>query len=70
MNTKSFEEIDEIASKIAKGDTKLAYGFWHYKTNKEKLRAAGIMTAITYNEPDFFTKRIDKTFFLARKHGD
>jgi len=44
------------------------YRYWFDKTNEERLHAAGVMTSVAFNEPDFFTKKVDRTIFSARKH--
>lgn len=50
-------------------DGNIDYRYWHQKTIIERLRAAGIMIAAAFGEPEFFTKKIDRTIFSARKHN-
>ncbi len=44
------------------------YRYWFNKSNEERLHAAGIMTSVAFREPDFFKKKVDRTFFSSRKH--
>lgn len=65
-----FVDTSIIQSRNLERDGNIDFRYWHDKSNEEKLRAAGIMIAVAYNEPNFFTKRMDKSIFSERKHSD
>jgi len=50
-------------------DGNIDFGYWHDKSNTEKLKAAARMTATAFTEPFFLNKKIDRSIFTARKHS-
>ena len=56
------------ARKMGK-DGNIDFGFWHDKSNEEKLKAAFHMIAVAFNEPLFGSKKVDRTIFYARKRN-
>ena len=66
---RKYVDIDIIQCRNLEKDGNIDFKYWHDKSNDDKLRAAGIMTSVAFNEPDFFKKRMDKTVFSARKHS-
>jgi len=66
---RKYVDIDIKQSRNLEKDGNIDFKYWHDKSNNDKLRAAGIMTSVAFNEPDFFKKRMDKTVFSARKHS-
>jgi len=64
-----FVDTSIIQSRNLEKDGNIDFKYWHNKTNDEKLRAAGVMISVAYNEPDFFKKRMDKSVFSERKHS-
>jgi len=66
---RKYVDIDITQSRNLEKDGNIDFKYWHDKSNNDKLRAAGIMTSVAFNEPDFFKKRMDKTVFSARKHS-
>jgi hypothetical protein len=64
-----FVDTSFIVSRNLERDGNIDFRYWHDKSNEEKLRAAGVMISVAFNEPDFFKKRMDKTIFSARKHA-
>jgi hypothetical protein len=48
-------------------DGNIDFGYWHDKSNEEKLSAASQMTAVAFKEPLFARKKVDRTIFSARK---
>jgi hypothetical protein len=63
-----YVDIDQFKSRNMAEEGNIDFKFWYNKSNEEKIRAAGIMTAAAFNEPDFFKKKVDRTVFSARKH--
>ena len=49
-------------------DGNIDYQYWFNKTHNEKLQAAAVTIAVAFGEPEFLTKKIDRTVFSARKH--
>ncbi|MBX2932106.1 MAG: hypothetical protein KF781_09185 [Chitinophagaceae bacterium] len=49
-------------------DGNIDNNYWHNKTIEEKMKAAAIITAAAFGEPDFLKKKVDKTIFTSRKH--
>jgi len=66
---RKFVDTSIIQSRNMEKDGNVDYQYWHDKSIEERLRAAGEMIKVAYNEPDFFTKRLDKTIISARKHS-
>jgi len=50
-------------------DGNIDFKYWHDKTIVERLKAAAIMISIAFKEPDFTTKKMDRSIFYARKHS-
>jgi hypothetical protein len=48
-------------------DGNIDYGYWHDKSNEEKLKAAFHMIVVAFREPLFKTKKVDRAIFSARK---
>jgi hypothetical protein len=44
------------------------YQYWHDKNDEEKMKAAGVVIAAAFGEPDFLKKKVDRTIFSSRKH--
>jgi hypothetical protein len=65
-----FVDISEIQSRNLEKDGNIDFRYWHNKSNDEKLRAAGIMISVAFNEPHFLEKKIDRTIYSSRKHAD
>jgi hypothetical protein len=55
------------ASKMER-DGNIDYGYWFDKTNEERLKAAAVMIAVAFQEPDFLKGKVDRTIFSCRKH--
>ncbi len=43
------------------------YQYWFDKSIAERLAAAAVMIAVSFREPDFLSKPVDRTIFSARK---
>ncbi len=43
------------------------FQYWFNKSNNEKLKAAAVMIAVAFNEPDFLMKKVDRTVYSSRK---
>ena len=63
-----YVDVDHFESRNMAEDGNIDYRFWHDKTPEERLHAACIMIAVAFREPDFLKKKVDRTFFSARKH--
>jgi hypothetical protein len=50
-------------------DGNIDFGYWHDKTINERLEAAARMIEIAFDEPDFLTKKVDRTIINIRKHS-
>jgi len=69
MQTNRIDKTYFTASKMER-DGNADYRFWFDKTIDERLAAAATMIAVSFKEPDFLIKKVDKTFFTARKHSN
>jgi len=65
---RQYVDVDHFESRNMAEDGNIDYRYWHDKSNEERVRAASIMTSAAFNEPDFFSKKVDRTIFSARKH--
>lgn len=65
---RQYVDITVYESRNMAKDGNIDFQYWHSKSIDERVRAAGIMTAAAFGEPDFFRKRVDRTIFSARKH--
>jgi hypothetical protein len=63
-----YVDVDHHQSRNIAEEGNIDYRYWHDKSNEERIRAAGVMTAVAFNEPDFFKKKVDRTIFFERKH--
>jgi len=59
-------EVFESRNMVNEGN--VDYRYWFDKSNEERVHAAGVMTSVAFKEPDFFKKKVDRTFFSSRKH--
>ena len=50
-------------------DGNIDFGYWHDKSNEQKLNAASQMIAVAFKEPLFARKKVDRTIFSARKQN-
>jgi hypothetical protein len=68
----TFTGVDKTFYKASKleeqGNSDFQY--WFDKTIEERFAAAMIMIAVSFREPDFLRKKVDRTIFSARKHTD
>jgi hypothetical protein len=64
-----FVDTSVYQSRKMETDGNIDYGYWHNKTNDERLAAAAVMIAVVFNEPNFLKGKVDRTIFSARKHG-
>lgn len=64
-----FVDTDFFQSRNMNKDRNVDFGYWHQKSNEERLKAASIMIAVAFDEPDFLKKKVDRTIFSARKHS-
>jgi hypothetical protein len=68
----TFTGVDKTFYKASKleeqGNSDFQY--WFDKTIEERFGAAMIMIAVSFREPDFLRKKVDRTIFSARKHTD
>ena len=70
MKKRRFVDTTVFQSRNLAKDGNIDYKYWHNKTMAERLQAAAVMIAVAYNEPDFLTKKVDRTVFSARKQPD
>ena len=68
MHRKFLDTTVVEARNMAK-DGNIDFGYWHDKTIEEKLRAAASMISVAFKEPNFATKKMDKTIFSVRKQS-
>jgi hypothetical protein len=68
----AFSRMDKTFFKASKLDEEgnADYQYWFDKTVEERLAAATIMIAVSFREPDFIMKKVDRSFFWARKIND
>lgn len=45
------------------------YQFWFDKSVEERLLASAIMISVSYREPEFMKKTVDRTIFSVRKQN-
>jgi len=69
---KGFSGVDKSYFRASKLEEQgnADYHYWFDKTVEERLAAAAIMIAVSFREPDFLKKKVDRTIFLARKQDD
>lgn len=65
---RKFVDISLFKSRNMASDGNIDYQFWYDKNNEERVKAASIMTAVAFKEPDFLKKKVDRSIFSARKH--
>lgn len=46
------------------------YQYWFDKSIAERLAAAAVMIAVSFREPDFLSKKVDRKIFSARKQNN
>ena len=61
-------QVTVFEARSMERDGNIDHNYWHDKTIEERLQAAVIVTAAAFGEPDFLKKKVDRTFFTARKH--
>jgi hypothetical protein len=66
-----FNGVDKTFFKASKLEVKgnSDYQYWFDKSIEERLAASIIMTGVSFREPDFMKKKIDRTIFSARKQN-
>ncbi len=64
-----YVDIDIFESRNIVSDGNVDYKYWFNKTNDERVHAASVMTSVAFREPDFFSKKVDRSIFSVRKHS-
>ena len=62
-----YVDMTIVESRNMVEDGNVDYQYWFDKTNEEKLKAAAIMIAVAFQEPDFLKGKVDRTIFSSRK---
>lgn len=64
---RKYVDVSVYSARNMLKDGNIDFGYWHDKSNEEKLQAAASMIAIAFQEPLFLTKKVDRTIFSAKK---
>jgi hypothetical protein len=64
---KRFVDTTIYEARNMRKDGNIDHGYWHDKSNDEKLEAAFQMIVVAFREPLFRTKKVDRNIFSARK---
>ena len=64
-----YVDTDFFQSRNMEKNGNADFQYWHDKPITERLKAAGEMISVAFNEPDFLKKKVDRTIFSARKHS-
>jgi hypothetical protein len=67
---RKFVDTTQFCSKKMEKDGNSNEGYWLNKTIDERLAAAIEMIKVAYQEPDYLTKKVDRTIFSSRKHAN
>lgn len=67
--TRKFVEIEYFRASKMERDGNIDFRYWHDKTIAERLEAAARMIEVAFDEPNFLTKKVDRTIINIRKHS-
>jgi hypothetical protein len=67
-----FSGVDKTIFKASKLEEQgnADFQYWFDKTIEERLAAAMIMISVSFREPEFIKKKVDRTIFSSRKQKD
>lgn len=68
----TFSGVDKTIIKASKLEKQgnADFQYWFDKSIEERLAAAMIMIAVSFREPEFMKKKVERTIFSSRKQKD
>jgi len=66
--TRKFVDLEYFRAGKMERDGNIDFRYWHDKTISERLEASARMIEVAFREPDFLTKKVDRTIINIRKH--
>ena len=67
MARRKFVDITELGLRKMEKDGNIDLGFWHGKSQEQRIEAAVTMIKASFQEPDFIHKKVDKSIISLRK---